>query len=159
MCVVRINSVETMPAETICYGNGWLKKRRRLLLLYEVRRHIMTLIRMLRHVEVCDKKWVAETGWRSWAYDRRLRWRRLHLLLSDNLSLVRLLLLIGRICILSMAVRLLLVLRIPTPLRLEFCVYKANPPACLLTDLVKDLENFFLFSSIGETLTGDSKRA
>ena len=48
------DSVELMPTETVGYGDRWLKERCWLLLLYEVRRHVVALVRMLGHVEVRD---------------------------------------------------------------------------------------------------------
>jgi hypothetical protein len=48
------DSVELVPTEAVGYGDRWLKKRYWLLLLYEVRWHVVALVRMLRHVEVRD---------------------------------------------------------------------------------------------------------
>lgn len=44
---------------------------------------------------------------------------------------------------------------IPSPPLLEFGVYKTYTPSGLLTNLIKDLEHFFLLASISETLTSN----
>jgi len=156
--MTKMHLVKLMPTEAVCDRNRRLKKCRRLLLLYEVCRHVMALIRMLRHVKICDKKWITETWWRPRPDDGRLRWRGLHLL-SDHLCLMHLLLLVGCIRILGMTVCVLLILRVPAPFGLQLCVHEADPPARLLTDLVEDLQDFFLFSSIRKTLARNSKGA
>ena len=55
------------------------------MLLYEVCRHVMALIRMLGHGEISDKEGVSEAWWRSRTDDGWLGWWSLHLLLDNDL--------------------------------------------------------------------------
>ena len=79
-------------------------------------------------------------------------------LLSHYLGLVSLLLLESCVRILGMAICLLLILGIPSPLCFQLCVYEAYPPPCLLANLVEDLKDFLLLPSIRKTLACNSKR-
>ena len=142
-----------------------------------IRRDIDVLVRMLGHAKVGRRKHrIDNTGRGSSTRDRRCcrrRLRRRGVTLLTRLHTVGLLLVthirrargeaVGEwsgfgVCVGCDVWLWFGRVFLPAPALFELLKHKGDAPACFLVDFGEDLEDFFLFASIGETLGGVGQR-
>lgn len=108
--------------------------------------HVIRLVGVLRHIEICSREKRIRDTTRSLT-NRRRRWKR-----RGRRLLV---LLVLHVTIQTGGFDGLFI--IPSPFFFKFCIYETDSPSGFLSDLVEYLQDLFLLTAGSETLGSNGK--